>query len=126
VPNRFTQRIRDYQSSSRVRYNAFYAQDQWTRKRLTLSGGVRYDNSWSYYPEQQIGGTYYLPQVTVFPFSEGVEGYHDITPRMGAVYDVFGTGKTALKFNAGRYLEAAVNDNGNYSELLPVAAFRRA
>jgi hypothetical protein len=120
VPNRFTQRIRDYQSSSRVRYNAFYAQDQWTRKRLTLSGGVRYDNSWSYYPEQQIGGTYYLPQVTVFPFSEGVEGYHDITPRMGAVYDVFGTGKTALKFNAGRYLEAAVNDNGNYSELLPV------
>jgi hypothetical protein len=120
VPNRFTMSIRDYRSSSRVRYNAFYAQDQWTTGRLTLSGGLRYDNSWSYYPEQSIGGTRFLPEVTVFPYSQGVEGYHDITPRMGAVYDLFGNGKTALKFNAGRYLEAAVNANGNYSELLPV------
>jgi hypothetical protein len=38
---------------------------------------------------------------------------------MGAVYDLFGTGRTALKFNAGRYLEAAVNANGNYSGLVP-------
>ena len=119
IPNRITQRIRDYESSSRVRYNAFYAQDQWTRGRMTLSGALRYDNSWSYYPKQQIGGTRFLPQVTVFEHSEGVEGYHDISPRAAVVYDVFGTGKTALKFNIGRYLEAAVNANGNYSELLP-------
>jgi hypothetical protein len=104
-----------------VRYNAFYAQDQWTRSRLTLSGGLRYDHSWSYYPEQSIGGTRFLPEVTVFPESKGVEGYNDISPRMGAVYDLFGTGKTAIKFNTGRYLEAAVNDNGNYSELLPAS-----
>jgi hypothetical protein len=119
VPNQFTQRIRDWQSSARVRYNAFYAQDQWTRRRLTLSGGIRYDNAWDFYPEQQIGGTTFLPEVTHFAATKGVEGYHDITPRMGAVYDVFGTGKTALKFNAGRYLEAAVNANGNYSGLVP-------
>src|SRR5688572_14411276 len=119
IPNRITQRIRDYESSSRVRYNAFYAQDQWTKGRMTLSGALRYDNSWSYYPEQQIGGTRFLPLVTVFEASEGVEGYHDISPRAAVVYDLFGTGKTALKFNIGRYLEAAVNANGNYSELLP-------
>ena len=59
--------------------------------------------------------------MTVFPESKGVEGYNDITPRMGAVYDLFGTGKTAIKFNTGRYLEAAVNDNGNYSALLPAS-----
>ena len=40
-------------------------------------------------------------------------------PRVGAAYDLFGTGKTALKFNMGRYLEAAVNDNGAYSRLAP-------
>jgi hypothetical protein len=119
IPNRFTMNIRDYRSSSRVRYNALFAQDQWTRGRLTLSGALRYDNSWSYYPEQSIGGTRFLPEITVFPYTKGVEGYHDITPRMGAVYDLFGNGKTALKVNVGRYLEAAVNDNGNYSELLP-------
>ena len=121
IPNRFTMNIREYRSSSRVRYNAFYAQDQWTRGRLTLSGGLRYDHSWSYYPEQSIGGTRFLPAVTVFPESKGVEGYNDISPRLGAVYDLFGTGKTAIKFNTGRYLEAAVNDNGNYSELLPAS-----
>jgi hypothetical protein len=119
VANQFTQRIRDFQTSSRVQYNAFYAQDQWTRQRLTLSGGIRYDTAWDYYPEQQIGGTTFLPEVTHFESMRGVEGYHDITPRMGAVYDLFGTGKTAVKFNAGRYLEAAVNANGNYSGLVP-------
>jgi hypothetical protein len=121
VPNQLTQRIRDYRTYSRVRYHAVYAQDQWTRNRLTLSGALRYDHSWSYYPEQTIGHTQFLPDLTVFPKTFGVEGYHDISPRLGAVYDVFGTGKTALKFNAGRYMEAAVNANGNYSALLPAS-----
>ncbi len=42
-----------------------------------------------------------------------VRGYNDITPRMGAAYDLFGTGRTALKVNLGKYLDAATND-GNY------------
>ena len=70
-------------------------------------------------PEAAIGPTNFLPQPLVFEKSKGVIGYHDIDPRMGLAYDVFGTGKTALKVNVGRYLEAAVNGNGNYSELLP-------
>jgi hypothetical protein len=121
VPNQLTQRLRDYRTYARVRYHALFAQDQWTFRRMTLSGAVRYDHSWSEYPEQQIGGTRFLPGITVFPARRGVEGYHDVSPRMGAVYDLFGTGKTALKFNAGRYLEAAVNANGNYSSLLPAS-----
>ena len=43
---------------------------------------------------------------------------------MGVAYDLFGNGKTALKFNVGKYLEAAVNGNGNYSALLPTLAHR--
>ena len=121
TPNQLTERIREFRSSSRVRYNALYAQDQWTHGRMSFSGGLRYDHSWSYYPEQSIGGVRFLQAITTFPDSKGVEGYNDITPRLGAVYDLFGTGKTALKFNAGRYLEAAVNDNGNYSRLLPAS-----
>jgi hypothetical protein len=121
VPNQLTQTLLPYRTSSRVRYNALYAQDQWTSGRLTLAGALRYDNSWSYYPEQQIGPTRFLPEPLVFPQSKGVIGYHDITPRVGVAYDVFGNGKTALKFNMGRYLEAAVNNNGNYSALFPAA-----
>jgi hypothetical protein len=119
VPNQITQDLRPYRTDTRVRMNAFYAQDQWTRGRLTLQGAIRYDNAWSYYPEQQIGPTTFLPTALVFPETKGVIGYKDINPRMGVAFDLFGNGKTAVKFNAGRYLEAAVGGNGNYSALLP-------
>ena len=39
----------------RIRYEAFYAQEQWTLGRLTLQGALRYDHAWSYFPEQQVG-----------------------------------------------------------------------
>src|SRR5690606_36564418 len=41
----------------------------------------------------------------------GVDAYQDITPRVGVAYDLFGNGRTALKFNWGRYLAYAANDN---------------
>jgi hypothetical protein len=40
----------------------------------------------------------------------GVDAYNDITPRVAAAYDVFGNGKTAVKFNWGKYLAYAAND----------------
>ena len=119
IPNQLTQNLLPWRSLSRVRYSAFYVQDQLTRGRLTLSGALRYDHSWSYYPAQQIGPSTWLPSATSFPETKGVLGYNDLTPRVGVAYDVFGTGKTAVKFNMGKYLEAAVNGNGNYSQLLP-------
>jgi len=86
---------------------------------MTLQGALRYDHAWSYYPAQQIGPTRFLPTALTFPETQGVVGYNDIDPRFGVAYDLFGTGKTALKLNVGRYLEAAVGGNGNYSSLLP-------
>jgi hypothetical protein len=121
VPNQLTQNLPPYTTDERTRYNALYVQDQWTLGRMTVQGALRYDHAWSYYPAQQIGATRFLPTPLMFPETKGVLGYDDISPRMGMTYDVFGTGKTALKFNAGRYLEAAVNGNGNYSELRPVS-----
>ena len=120
VPNQLTQNLLPYRTDERTRYDALFVQDQWTRGRLTLQGALRYDHAWSYYPAQQIGPTRFLPQGLFVPDTKGVLGYHDINPRVGVAYDVFGNGKTALKFNTGRYLEAAVNGNGNYSELRPI------
>ena len=69
VPNQLTERILDNRTLSRVKFHAFYAQDSWTRNRLTLQGAVRYDHPWSEYPEQSIGGVQFLPAVTTFPAS---------------------------------------------------------
>ena len=37
--------------------------------------------------------------------------WHDVTPRVGAAYDLFGNGKTAVKFNLGKYMEAFTAGN---------------
>ena len=55
------------QTRARVGYTALYAQEQWTRGRLTLQGAVRYDHAWSYFPEQQVGPEQFVPVPIVFP-----------------------------------------------------------
>jgi hypothetical protein len=94
----------------------FYAQDQWTMNRLTLQGGIRYDSLISNYPDQGVGGEGwpYLAEALFFP-SRSTPGYDwkDITPRVGVAYDLFGTGKTAVKFNIGKYMEAITASNND-------------
>jgi hypothetical protein len=109
IPNQLSQRIGPSATSSRVRYDAIYAQDQWTRGRLTLQGGVRYEYATSWSPEGENGilEDNRFSRAFTFPRTEGVRGYHDITPRMGVAYDVFGTGTTALKINFSKYLQSA-------------------
>ena len=70
---------------------------------------MRYDHAWSYFPEQTVGPVRFFPTAVTYPRTTGVEGYHDLWPRGGVAYDLFGTGKTSIKFNVGRYLEAAQN-----------------
>ena len=116
-PTQFTIRIAPWLTRNRTAYNAVFIQDQWTKNRLTLQGALRYDHAWSWSPAEHQGtlaATRFNPQPIGFPRTEGVAGYNDITPRFGAAYDVFGNGKTALKANLGRYLQAATNDE-NYT-----------
>jgi hypothetical protein len=94
----------------------FFAQDQWTHNRLTLQGGIRFDSLFSNYPDQGIGGPGwpYAPQELFFP-AGSTPGYEwkDISPRVGVAYDLFGNGKTALRFNVGKYLEAITASNND-------------
>ena len=85
-----------------------YAQEQWTAGRLTFQGALRYDRASSYFPEQTLAANRFLKSDIVIPRTVGVTGYNDLTPRGGLAWDVFGDGKTAVKINAGRYLQNAV------------------
>jgi hypothetical protein len=97
----------------RTQTASLYAQDQWTMGRLTLQGGIRYDRAWSWAPADGNGTTgtsRFNPNPISFEKTVSVRGYNDITPRFGVAYDLFGNGRTALKVNGGKYLEAATGD----------------
>ena len=111
---------------NRVAYSGFYAQDQWTLKRLTMSGGLRYDHATSEYPETcigtdgnrlgasgnepyvpvQVGGSFAGKNSWCTAASEGVS-YHNVSPRWAVTWDLFGTGKTSVKWNMGKFLSGA-------------------
>ncbi len=109
VPNQITENINSFPAQQRVRYDAFYAQDQKTFGKITLQGAVRYDRAWSYFPEVTVGPVRFLPTAITYPQTDGVHAYNDITPRGGAAIDLFGNGKTSVKVNVGKYLQAAQN-----------------
>jgi Carboxypeptidase regulatory-like domain len=113
LPSQLTELLLPFQIATRARYDAVYAQDQWTYRRLTLQGALRFDRAWSWFPAAQIGPTRFLPAPLVFPEARGVDSYKDISPRIGVAYDVFGNAKTSIKVNLGRYLEVA-STGSNY------------
>jgi hypothetical protein len=106
IPNRLTMTAAPAEVHTHVSTGSFYAQDQFTARRLTVSAALRYDHVWSHFPQQQLGPNPFVPTAIVYAPEDGVS-YHDLTPRFGAAYDVFGNGRTAIKMNIGKYLVAA-------------------
>jgi hypothetical protein len=95
---------------------SFYAQDTYTRARLTLQGGIRYDGIGTSYPDTGAGGPDYqlMPTRLFWPAGTTDEiHWKDITPRIGAAYDLFGNGRTAVKVNIGKYLTALTASNSD-------------
>ncbi len=85
-----------------------YAQDQWSHGKFTLSGGIR----WEYLSEAQDAidraagrfapaAHYEAINCDTLP---GMTCWSSWSPRVGAAYDLFGNGKTALKFSYGKYM----------------------
>ena len=125
-PNQLTQTIAypgNWKFVRNLLPTSFYAQDQWTSGRLTLQGGVRYDHMLTSYPDSHIGGPGYsfAPVEIRYP-ARSTQGIHwnDVTPRIGVAYDLFGNGKTALKLNLGKYMEAFAGTSNADFDLNPL------
>jgi hypothetical protein len=119
--------IGSWETSERTQYDALFVQDQWTTGRLTLQGALRYDHAWSWTLGDHTGwagsDTFHAQPIT-FPDTPGVDAFHDLTPRVGVAYDLFGNGKTSLKVNAGKYLQSA-NNQDRYVVSDPGLRFQR-
>ncbi len=107
VPNQITQRATPLYRAERQKLDlGIFVQDKWTVKRLTLSGGIRFDTFQSYFPEQTLVPGLLVPNRSVtFPKTD-MASWKDIVPRLGSVYDLRGDGKTALKVSINKYVTA--------------------
>jgi hypothetical protein len=90
--------------------HGIFAQDTWSAKRLTVTGGIRFDHfigkvlaqtadasTAAYGPAAGLGARQ-------FAEVNNVPNLKDLTPRVGGSYDVFGNGRTAIRGTVGKYL----------------------
>ena len=105
IPNQITQWATPWLRKNRNRDMGIYAQDQWSIQRMTLNYGLRFDYFYGWIPAQHVDAT---PNGWVpardFAAVEATPSWKDLSPRGGVSYDLFGDGRTALKFTVGRYV----------------------
>ncbi len=99
--------------------SGFFVQDRWTMTRVSLFGGFRYDWFNAGWRDQFAPANPFVPERTV-PAADCQPCWQDWSIRAGASYDVFGTGRTALKVSVGKFL--AANALGTTTSLNPLGA----
>ena len=106
IPNQISQRAFPILTDTNMDQLGVYAQDKWTINRLTAAYGVRFSRVTASSPEQHLGPSIFTPTRDLdFAPLDNFLSWNDLTPHLGAVYDVFGTGRTAVKVSLNRYLE---------------------
>ncbi|MGH7461729.1 MAG: hypothetical protein ACREMA_11985, partial [Longimicrobiales bacterium] len=111
IPTSITLYSTPFGFTHRTLATGLYAQDQWTLRQLTLNLGVRYDafNGWA--NEQHFPAGLFVPARDL-PAVEDSPDWKNINPRVGAAYDLFGNGRTAVKASLGRFV-IGTSGNGN-------------
>jgi hypothetical protein len=89
-----------------------YAQDRWTIRRLTMNLGIRFDYQNTGYGDFTQQPSPFSTQPIVFPATTWYD-FKDLSPRLGAAYDLFGDGKTIAKISVNRYVQPINPLDGN-------------
>jgi len=80
-----------------------YVQDAWSiTDQFTATLGLRFDYVNMGYLEGDVPAGPFVPARRVEE-RDGIPTWKDWNPRYGLAYDVFGNGRTAVRFSAGRY-----------------------
>jgi hypothetical protein len=92
-----------------------YAQDHWTIRRATISGGLRWDWFRTSTNPETLPASTWNSAATYSDCADGINNlnqgctgrvlnWKDLNPRVGVSFDVFGNGKTAVKASFARYV----------------------
>ena len=96
----------------------FYVQDSWRLDRLTANFGIRWETLNASVMAGESPAGRFVPART-FPEIKDLPDWSDFAPRLGLVYDLFGNGRTALKYSLNRYnLSRTTGIAANYNPLL--------
>jgi hypothetical protein len=86
-----------------IKDSAEYIEDQWTPvRRVTVNAGLRLEKEIGWQPAVCQVETIFIAG-RCFAAINGVPDFFDPAPRSAVIVDVFGNGRTALKFGASRY-----------------------
>jgi hypothetical protein len=123
TPQSVTLRAAPYTISTDIDHDlGVFAQDRWTRQRMTLSVGIRFDHASSSYPETTLGPSILTPDRNLRFAKSSSFSWSDITPKTGFAYDLFGNGKTAVKVSLNKYLRGVGTSFSQVPDANPVSA----
>ncbi|HYJ92990.1 MAG TPA: carboxypeptidase regulatory-like domain-containing protein [Vicinamibacterales bacterium] len=103
VPNQVTFYTTPWPDPQTMNPAGIYVQDQISLNKWTVNAGLRFDYLNSSYPAFDVAPRRYVPVEEHFEGAD-VLSWKDLSPRIAISYDPFGTGKTALKAAASRYV----------------------
>lgn len=102
--------------------SAFFVQDSWTMKRLTLNLGLRFDHFRTFNPAQSspsTGAFVSLFTTRTYAQSADLANWNNVAPRLGLAYDLTGKARSVLRAAYSRFyriegteLADAVNASG--------------
>jgi hypothetical protein len=103
VPNQATFYTTPWPDPQTMNPAGVYVQDQISLNKWTINAGLRFDYLNSSYPAFDVAPRRYVPVAEHFEGAD-VLSWKDLNPRIAVSFDPFGTGKTALKAAASRYI----------------------